>query len=124
MFVCAWVCARVRACVCARVCACARVCVCARVRVCVCVFFFNGQLLVFIFPFKLLDYNIVLISVMRLTNPVNFMLLSLILKMTYENKSRSQSICSFSSLLLLPYSPRSEGLQNRSFLLYIQHQLQ
>jgi hypothetical protein len=59
----------VRACVCVYAC----VCVC----VCLCVVF-NGQLLVFIFPFKLLDYNIVQISVMRPTNSAYFIPLHLI----------------------------------------------
>jgi len=61
------------------------VCVCVRARA---RFVFNG-LLVFILPFKLLDYNIVLISVMRPTNSASFILLHvIILKMTYENKLR------------------------------------
>jgi hypothetical protein len=55
-----------------------RACVCVRMRV-----VFNGLLLVFIFPFKLLDYNIVLISGMRPTNSASFILLHVIIpKMT------------------------------------------
>jgi len=67
---------------------------------------FNGLLLVFIFPFKLLDYNMVPISVMRPTNSAYFIPVYLIiLKMTNENKLRGWSICNLFSLLLFPIHP-------------------
>ena len=62
--------------------------------------------------FKLLDYSIVLISVMRPTKSAQFIILYLIiLKMTHENKLRGQSICHLSNLLLFLFTPCFEGLQ-------------